>query len=979
MRLLHQSIEAMSARGASMKSKRPKLNDAQERAATTTEGPLLIIAGPGSGKTHTLVERIVHLITEHKVAPTQLLISTFTEKAAAELVTRISNRLGELGVALNVHEMYLGTFHSICLRLLDENREHTRLKRNYAVLDQFDQQYLLYRALNDYKAIEGYDTIINNATGRWSQAADLAAWLSLVSEELLDVEHLLVAEDPRVRALGRLHLHYEQQLVAENALDFSTIELEAYRLLTGHPELLAALQVQLRYLMVDEYQDTNTVQEAILLLLAGGHNNLCVVGDDDQGIYRFRGATIRNILEFPKQFTIPCARVELTRNYRSHPGIIDFYNRWMDDTNWSDGSTTLRYQKTIKPQDGEFWEGPAVMRVSADGGDPAWHAEILAFLKHLRSSGALADWNQVAFLFHSVRADRTASLAQALESAGIPIYAPRSNLYFDREEVQLFLGALLFAFPMFPESLRKHWPTEADEPPVWAYYETCIGRFVESAMQPENKELLDWLRRRARDHVRLDHEGESAKHLDYAFSGLFYQVLQFPLFARYLGAESLGGLVDSRPARNLAQMSRLLVRFEHLHGIFTLGPRLRRDLVSLGNHYLRFLHDGGIAEFEDSAEFAPSGCVPFLTIHQAKGLEFPVVVCDSLHAVPRKQHTDLDAVLQTQFYRKKPFEPLDRIKVFDFKRLYYTAFSRPQNLLVLTCSEREGRQPVPSKWFRPCFEALPSWRGHCDALARIELAVIKPVDLKSEYSFTGHISLYENCARQYKFFKELEFTPVRSNSILFGTLVHQTIEDVHRTVLRGEPHRITTEQVEGWFEENYRYLTERERRHLAPHAKIAALGHVQRYVERHQGDWSHIREAEVGVSLVKERYILKGSVDLIQGLNDTVEIVDFKSEKKPDLERENDRIQRYRRQLEVYGHLVEARMGKKVTRLHLYYTGETSGNPRVSFPMDPHSVKATIRTFDRTVDKIENHQFHIATRPLKLCDGCDFRHHCDRL
>jgi DNA helicase-2/ATP-dependent DNA helicase PcrA len=123
-----------------MKPQRPSINEAQQKAATTTEGPLLVIAGPGSGKTHTLVERIVHLVTEHNVDPTEILVSTFTEKAAAELVTRVSNRLGELGVPLNVHEMYLGTLHSICLRLLDEHREHTRLKRSYAVLDQFDQQ-----------------------------------------------------------------------------------------------------------------------------------------------------------------------------------------------------------------------------------------------------------------------------------------------------------------------------------------------------------------------------------------------------------------------------------------------------------------------------------------------------------------------------------------------------------------------------------------------------------------------------------------------------------------------------------------------------------------------------------------------------------------------------------------------------------------------------------------------------------------------
>jgi len=164
-----------------------KANPAQSQAIATTDGPLLIIAGPGSGKTFTLVERIVYLITHKDVAPENLLVVTFTDKAAQELTTRISNRLIEVGVRFNLNEMYLGTFHSICLRWLDEHREFTRLKRNFMMMDQFDQQYFLYRRISEYGAIANSDLIMGEAKlSSWYKSQNLLRCLNLVSEEALD-------------------------------------------------------------------------------------------------------------------------------------------------------------------------------------------------------------------------------------------------------------------------------------------------------------------------------------------------------------------------------------------------------------------------------------------------------------------------------------------------------------------------------------------------------------------------------------------------------------------------------------------------------------------------------------------------------------------------------------------------------------------------------------------------------------------------
>ena len=943
-------------------------------AILTTDGPVLIIAGPGSGKTFTLVERIVYLITAKGVAPESLFVVTFTDKAARELTTRISNRLNELGIKFNLNEMYLGTFHSICLRILEDFREFTRLKRSFTLFDQFDQQYFLYQRINEFRPLPDVQLVMgDDQSGRWAQSEQLLKWLNKVSEEALDVAELETAPDVEVRALAACFRKYQELLNEQNCLDFSGIQYEALQLLEKRPEVLTQLREKFSYLMVDEYQDTNTIQERILLLLAGERRNLCVVGDDDQGLYRFRGATIRNILEFPALFPEGvCKRVTLTVNYRSHPDIIRFYNEWMQEQTWNDGTRSFRFAKTIVPRDEAFPEVATAVRLAAtDAPDDTtnWHTEVLSFLYGLRDSGRLADWNQVAFLFRSVKNERMVTLARFLEGQGVPVYSPRSNMFFEREEIRLMIGALIFLFPQFPKV--REW-AEGAQLDFWAYYDhLCFKPFADELRKPENKRLLDWARPLAKRHAVL------AQNTDYAFSGLFYQLLQFPLFSRFLSEEALHGVDKGRAAHNLATFSKLLTKFEYLHYVSVLNPEfLEKNLRGLFNQFLRFLSDGGIGEYEDDAEYAPKGCIPFLTIHQSKGLEFPVVVCGSLEAVPRKQHTALDELLEDGGYLSKPrFEPLKHIKHFDFRRLFYTAFSRAQNLLVLAAQERGGRGKSPSKYFERLFYKLPSWRAvPLDALT---FEAVKEINLKREYSFTSHITVFESCAEQYRFFKELDFAPIRESPMLFGTLVHQTIEDIHKTVLRGEESSITLDAIRSWFSTNYAMLSKKERVYLAPSSQQAALLHVLRYYERENGNWDRIKEAEVEISLVKDEYILKGSVDLIRGEHDTVEIIDFKSEKKPDMEKDRERLRQYQHQLEVYAHLVEERTGQKVSRMHLYYTGEDGGNPYVSFTKDDRAIGKTIALFDDIVSRIERQDYQMTARPAKLCQNCDMRPYCD--
>jgi DNA helicase-2/ATP-dependent DNA helicase PcrA len=615
---------------------------------------------------------------------------------------------------------------------------------------------------------------------------------------------------------------------------------------------------------------------------------------------------------------------------------------------------------------------PHVLKVTATPG--SWDDEVVAFLRALQESGRLDDWNQVTFLFRSVRNKEVLRLARRLEGEGIPVYSPRSNLFFERDEVRWMIGALIMLFPQFDNVVRAPW--KGEHPEVFDWYENSAAAFLDAIDGTEHADLRKWMGYRRREH------GGLAEETDYAFSGLFYQLLAFPIFANFVdGTAAHDGVRNSRAARNLATVSRLLTRFESWHGMTVLSPRfIESNLRNLFANYLRFLFDGGIDEFEDETDFAPPGCVSFMTIHQAKGFSSRSQSLGCPRLGRANSTTTSTRHCRQRTTTNRPWSPWSGPSTTTSGASITPRSRAPQDLLVLTTPERlegAGRR-VPCSEFQDLVCGTPSWRQHADNLAHTGLSRTARADIKARYSFTSHITVFENCARQYEFFKDLEFTPVRSNAIIFGTLVHQTIEDVHKAVLHGQTGHLQPEAIEAWLRDNYRSLSRRERRYLSEPAIRSALGHVLRYVEGRAGAWGDVLATEIDVSLVRDTYILSGSIDLLQGDGDTLEVVDFKSEPKPDLVRDADRLLRYRRQLEIYGQLVSKRTGKRVSKLHLHYTGCLHGNPRISYDMDPLRVERTIRGFDDVVARIEANDFEIHERPDHLCKNCDLKPYCDR-
>lgn len=947
-------------------------NENQKKAIQATEGPVLIIAGPGTGKTFTLVKRAVYLITEKNIKPENIMIATFTEKAAKEIVTRITNELIRLNINVNINELYIGTIHSICLRLIKENLEHTRLHKNYRLLDDFEQKYFVFQHIREFDSIPNIELFYRITASAWDKAQTLIYYINAVAEELVTVNELNVHNSVEIKTLAQIIKKYNQLLDDENTLDFSSIQSIAYNLLKDKPDICKKVQDSIQYIMIDEYQDTNYVQEQLVFLIGKQHNNICVVGDDDQGLYRFRGATIRNILEFPKKFP-QCNKITLSENYRSEKDIVNFYNDWMSNTagrgvsfEWGE----FRFDKQIIPQKSKLIENtPTVIRVG--GSAEEWMSNVLGFINNLKTSGKLTDYNQMAFLFRSVKHDRAKQLADYLEQNGVPVYSPRSDLYFDRIEIKYIIGAMLSCFPDFIGRLNSGAMYVA--PHIARYYIDCVREFYEYLKTSKNDELKKFIQFRARDHA------VPQKNFDYAFTGLLYQILQFEPFRSWMALD-ISGVTDTRPIRNLAKFTDLTTRYEYLHRvtIFT-AKEINRTVEYFFNVFMRFLIDGGIDEYEDEEEYAPKGCVSFMTIHQSKGLEFPIVFVGSLYAMPREQSDQIQAILEQDIYHRKPFEPSNRIKYFDFWRLYYTAFSRAQNLLVLMAREHQGHGAEPSKYFSEIYGSLPYYFEPQIDYDKFEFEKVKDVNIKHSYSFTSHIAVYENCSLQYKFFKELGFVPVRTGATLFGTLVHQTIEDIHRAAMRGEQADITEANIKTWFENNYANLSKKEHAYLAEATQQAALNQVMRYAEKQTGDWTKVLDAEVEVSYVKPDYILSGKIDLIRGDGDTVEIVDFKSEKKPDLETERESIERYHRQLQIYAYIIEQRFNLSVSKMHIYYTRETEGVPTISYNNYASDLEKTIQSVDDTVHKIQCKDFSGKSSKETLCKNCDLKHFCGRI
>jgi DNA helicase II / ATP-dependent DNA helicase PcrA len=929
----------------------PDLNQAQRAVVEHIDGPLLVIAGPGSGKTYCIVLRALNLLLTGKTEPKQLVLCTFTEKAAFEMRDRLAAGARKVGYSGDLSELTVSTIHSLCHRILTKHLHRTPLGHNYETLDELTQLLFIFEHFDEIIGAAENDLFLGRWKTRWTAIEGARGYFDKITEELVDAEQLVGSGGEFLAAIGKAYQAYENALFEANRIDFAHLQRLVVNLLED--PAAAVITRDIKYVLVDEYQDTNYVQERLLMKLAEVSRNLCVVGDEDQSLYRFRGATVRNILEFPQRMP-GCTVVGLTTNYRSHRTIVESYDGWMASADWSNREgTPFRHDKTIRANDAASHPAyPAVFAIwGRNRQDEANRfADLIEFLKE---NAIIADYSQVALLLHSVRQDHSGPYISALQARGIPAFCPRARAYFENDIIRDLVGCFAVLFGWHSEGRGQVAGAVAE------LAEYVDGAIVElgrrfGAPHPLAALLREW----TADIANL-RKGEA---LDLRPADYLYRLLALQPFA--------SAIKEENAARNLAIFSQLLNVFQSYYHYSVITHRNREFLrLHFFNSFLRLLYDGGINEYEDPDRPFPKGYVQVMTIHQAKGLEFPVVVVGSLS-------TQLSSAKQIDrdlgpFFRRPPFEPEDRITLFDRMRLHYVAFSRPQHVLALTTSE------PPKDHFAPIWQGLQQWPYvQKDLLGAQRFALHARMPVKKTYSFTGDLKIYETCPRQYQFFREYDFTPSRSAVIFFGLLVHQTIEEIHRIALDGELDTIKEPRIRELFDRTFRFLCLSDVRPIGAQAREAAFNQVLNYFRQNQAEMRRVIQTEVDVSLEKDGYILAGKVDLLLGGDGKLELLDFKTSPRP--KDSPELIAAYERQLCTYAHIVERRHGRHVDRLLLYWTSEPRKEEALMvLPYDPRRVEEAGRHFDETVRRIQAQEFAVITPPeAAICKECDLRMLC---
>ena len=399
----------------------PRLDAGQLELIGRLEGPTLGVAGPGAGKTLTLALRAANILLLGKAEPGELLLCTYNADAIGELRQRFDAVVTAADYGVSAGRTRVCTIHSLCARLLAEHPERVGLRRGFHLLDNDQQSNLLQRRFDD---VFGPDLRDLESRG-WRRppvvVKGVLKYFERICDEAINSRDLTRSRSSFIAAVGRCYRRYARLLLDENAADFAHLQAWA-ALLLDDDDVAGEISGGIRYLMCDEYQDTSHVQERILTRLSEAHGNLCVVGDADQSLYRFRGATVGNILGFAKRFH-DCRVVELTVNYRSHPDIVRAYDGWMASADWSNpdpGGAPFRHAKTIIPHDPKKYDDyPAVIGV--EGQDPDDEGRQLAeLLRFLKSRGVIAGYDQAVLLLHTVQDEVAGPYLDALDDAGIP-------------------------------------------------------------------------------------------------------------------------------------------------------------------------------------------------------------------------------------------------------------------------------------------------------------------------------------------------------------------------------------------------------------------------------------------------------------------------------------------------------------------------------------------------------------------------------
>ena len=612
------------------------LNEPQREAVRHTDGPLLILAGAGSGKTRVLTHRIAYLIEELGVNPWNILAITFTNKAAGEMRQRVDNLVG-----FGSESIWVSTFHSMCVRILRRFIDRLGYDSRFTIYDTDDQKTLMKAVCKK----------VDIDTKQFKERMLLSVISSAKNEMILPEEFELNAGgDFAQLKIAKVYREYEAQLKANNALDFDDLLVKTVQLLQTQPDVRENYQERFRYIMVDEYQDTNTVQFKLVSLLAGKYRNLCVVGDDDQSIYKFRGANIRNILDFEKEY--PDAKViKLEQNYRSTGNILNAANGVISNNKG-------RKDKTLWTANGEG------EKISLRQFDTAYdEAEFIAedIKKEVRDG---ASYNDNAVLY------RTNAQSRLLEEKFIAMNIPYKIVgginFYARREIKDIL-AYLKTVDNGQDDLSVRRIINVPKRGIGL---TTINRIQESA---DERGISFYEALLAPEMI--PGAGRSASKLD-SFAALI------EYFKGQAEKESLTDLLNeildmTGYAQNLEADDEIDAesRLQNIEELLNKAAAYEEDCVDRGEKATLsgFLEEVALVADIDSLE-EDQDYVVLMTLHSAKGLEFP--------------HVYLAGMEDGLFPSYMTITGDDPEELEEERRLCYVGITRAEQQLTLTCARK---------------------------------------------------------------------------------------------------------------------------------------------------------------------------------------------------------------------------------------------------------------------------------------------------
>lgn len=636
------------------------LNEVQREAVFHTEGPLLVLAGAGSGKTRVLTHRIAYLIEEKGVNPWNILAITFTNKAAGEMRERVDKIVG-----FGAESIWVSTFHSSCVRILRRHIESLGYTTNFTIYDSDDQRTLMRQVL---KTLEIDPKLYKDRA--------MLGFISTAKNELVTAAEfeLNAGGDFRQKKVAQIYKEYQSQLKKNNALDFDDLIMKTVELFQNNPEVLDYYQERFKYIMVDEYQDTNTAQFKLVSLLAGKYRNLCVVGDDDQSIYKFRGANIGNILNFEKSY--PGASViKLEQNYRSSQNILNAANE------------VIRHNRGRKSK--TLWtaneEGPLVQykqfETAAEEAD--------AIVRDIQNSEC--GYQDCAVLYRTNAQSRL--IEEKCLQRNVPYRMVGGVNFYQRKEIKDILAYLktidngrddLSALRIINVPKRGIGGTSVGKVQAFAsehdfsiYDAFCRAQAVPGLGKAADKIL--------KFTALIEDFRERIRYEDYSIRELIEDVLDESGYQKELEAE--GEIEYQTRLENIEELINKAVSFERDHDEGTLSE---------------FLEEVALVADVDRMDDSENR-VTLMTLHSAKGLEFPRVY--------------LSGMEDGLFPSMMSISSDDKEEIEEERRLCYVGITRAQDFLMLTGAKQrmingETRYSKTSRFV----EEIPADLLECDKL-----------------------------------------------------------------------------------------------------------------------------------------------------------------------------------------------------------------------------------------------------------------------